>query len=452
MSVTLKFRALWYQTQWERKGRTKNPREKMMMIPSLSLQHRGSSIIPFATFPLEGCVSFVVSFLSNSYTLCESLNWRTFKDPFEPEAFIYHGLLIPETEDEEGAEIVAVSPAPRKEEELSDNPEGCYSATYHANEPNEDRFVLSKMKTGEVCAGVFDGHGGWQAAEYAQNRLVACLMLELGNMNTKADPSYQIEQALKRAFGRVEREFIYLIKQAFEAGVGAVSRIGSCALLAYIDCGRVFVANAGDCRAVVGKRKGDGWESVALSSDHNVREPNEQLKLRRWHPAEENVFVCKRPGVCYVKGCLQPTRSFGDAYLKYPEFNGPPYNRSSGMTDRSRGRHIPPPYTPPYITAQPEVVTYDLGHEDEFLILGTDGLWDFLSNEEAVEIVVRGLEAGEKDLGKWLLNETLKKIADSNKHSSIEALQQIPAGRSRRKVHDDTTIVVLNLKELYPKP
>lgn len=49
----------------------------------------------------------------------------------------------------------------------------------------------------------------------------------------------------------------------------------------------------------------------------------------------------------------QPNRSLsslGDAYLKYPEFNGRP-NRS----DSSAGRYIPPPYTPPYVTATPEV-------------------------------------------------------------------------------------------------
>lgn len=45
-------------------------------------------------------------------------------------------------------------------------------------------------------------------------------------------------------------------------------------------------------------------------------------------------------------------RALGDAYLKYPEFNGRP-NRS----DSSAGRYIPPPYTPPYITATPEVVS-----------------------------------------------------------------------------------------------
>ena len=59
----------------------------------------------------------------------------------------------------------------------------------------------------------------------------------------------------------------------------------------------LYVANAGDCRAVLGRRAAaaDGspedenvllMEAVALSNDHNTREPVEQAKLRRLHPDE----------------------------------------------------------------------------------------------------------------------------------------------------------------------
>lgn len=128
------------------------------------------------------------------------------------------------------------------------------------------------------------------------------------------------------------------------------------------------------------------YEAVALSEDHNAKLPKEMEALRQAHPGEEDIVRCKNPNACYVKGRLQPTRcvgaspspspppplttiidswihhgfmdssimvrcsSLGDAYLKYPEFNGRP-NRS----DSSAGRYIPPPYTPPYVTATPEV-------------------------------------------------------------------------------------------------
>jgi len=39
------------------------------------------------------------------------------------------------------------------------------------------------------------------------------------------------------------------------------------------------------------------------------------------------------------------------------------------------------------VLAAPEITTHELGEEDEFVILASDGLWDKLSNEDAVALV-----------------------------------------------------------------
>lgn len=57
-----------------------------------------------------------------------------------------------------------------------------------------------------------------------------------------------------------------------------------------------------------------------LSSDHNAKFPGEQMSLRKMHPNEPDIVICKNPTSCYVKGRLQPTRAFGDFHLKYSEF------------------------------------------------------------------------------------------------------------------------------------
>lgn len=109
-------------------------------------------------------------------------------------------------------------------------------------------------------------------------------------------------------------------------------------------------------------------------------------------------------------------RSFGDAYLKYKEFNGPPYEDG----DRSRGRHVPEPYTPPYITHVPEIISRDLSKQDDFVIAATDGLWDFLENKEAVDIVAKCVREGKPQEASQRLVEAALSKAAAESHMTVE--------------------------------
>ncbi|CAN0383577.1 unnamed protein product, partial [Ascophyllum nodosum] len=186
--------------------------------------------------------------------------------------------------------------------------------TYNGNGPIEDRHDIRQSPRGDFFASVYDGHGGWQAAELARKRLNIVAQTELKN-SLAVDPD-QVQGALTQAFLRVEREYLYQVKTAFELGFGAVARTGACAIMALVRDDKLYVANAGDCRAVLGRRRRRTWggggggaegvsEAIALSNDHNARELTEQAKLRKLHPHEGDVFTCKRSSACYVKGRLQ---------------------------------------------------------------------------------------------------------------------------------------------------
>jgi Protein phosphatase 2C len=215
---------------------------------------------------------------------------------------------------------------------------------YSANDPIEDRHVMKETARGDFIAAVFgewptaqsaffqnftlgtapncaltllilrlpllirsaDGHGGWQAAEFAQKRLTSVLQAELTHSLAKSTD--QITAALTRTFLRLEREWLHQVKSAFDLGFGSCARTGACALVALVREDDLFVANAGDCRAVLGRRatssNGSGangaaaaaergvllMEAVALSNDHNAREPVEQAKLRALHPFEADII------------------------------------------------------------------------------------------------------------------------------------------------------------------
>jgi pyruvate dehydrogenase phosphatase len=185
---------------------------------------------------------------------------------------------------------------------------------------------------------------------------------------------------------------------------------------------------------------------VNLTRDHNCREKRERAKLEQAHPDENDIVVCRRPDACYIKGKLQPTRSFGDFYLKHSEFMRAPSQHASA------GRYISPPYTPPYITATPEITVSRLRPGiDDFLVMGTDGLWDFMSSQEAVDLAGSALrcEGGSPELAAGALKTEVLRRAAFKVGLQPDELEQLPQGRERRRRHDDLTIIVVDLKTAF---
>ncbi len=95
-------------------------------------------------------------------------------------------------------------------------------ASYAANELIEDRWAL---RTGagdrSLVACVLDGHGGWQAAHFAQEALPGIVLEEVAASVSPDDPE-QVAEALARAFTRCDRTFISAIRPAFDMGFGEV--------------------------------------------------------------------------------------------------------------------------------------------------------------------------------------------------------------------------------------
>ena len=198
----------------------------------------------------------------------------------------------------------------------------------------------------------------------------------------------------------------------------------------------LIVSNLGDCRAVLGHEDGNQIKSLAITHDHNCRLPLEKFLLQQAHPNEKDIVICKSPHACYVKGRLQLTRALGDVYLKYPEFNQPV------LPHRSSGRFIPPPFTPPYVGSTPDVFHIDLSSKDKFLILASDGLWDYLTDQQAVDIVEANYKKNPTEVSQILINTALS-VAAQECGMSLDKLKTCPVGRERRGRHDDTTAVVL---------
>jgi len=71
-----------------------------------------------------------------------------------------------------------------------------------------------------------------------------------------------------------------------------------------------------------------------------------------------------------LAGVMMVTRAFGNAFLKWPGYSARPFSQ-----------HLP------YLTAAPEITVRRLRAQDLFLVVACDGVWENISNQEAVDAV-----------------------------------------------------------------
>jgi len=147
--------------------------------------------------------------------------------------------------------------------------------------------------------------------------------------------------------------------------------VGSCALIAIVHDGKLYVANCGDSKAVILRTAGESsFEAIKCSTTFSANKKSEQTRLAKQFSKERDVVVCKNPKACYVKGGIMPTRSIGDLRLKKKEFNFHDFAPEYGYLKPI------PNFTGPYITSEPDVQVHKLTDKDKYLVLASDGLWD----------------------------------------------------------------------------
>jgi pyruvate dehydrogenase phosphatase len=336
-----------------------------------------------------------------------------------------------------------------------------------SNAPCEDRHHVRQLGPELFSAAVIDGHGGWQVANWISDELLLEVERRLAPKRNKGGKTLDCDGcipspkrvlvALEAAFAECDRKLMQQVENAGAAlgGFSKALRQGACAVCTVVSPTHLLFANAGDCRACVIRDQ----KPVFVHSVHNANQPVEQKRLRDAHPGEVDTVVCQGkdgtwtgqqmleaaeaghlPSTCYVKDCVQPTRGFGDFYLKDARFNWMGF--------------VKEPHSLPYVTVDPEVVAVERCPGDEVVVLGSDGLWDDLQGSDVAR-VVRETMANHceaqmapsmmaKVLAEALVDEATAAAARACGLDKAE-LQDMPPGDCRRKLVDDITCVVVVL-------
>ncbi|KAM7531855.1 hypothetical protein LguiB_035265 [Lonicera macranthoides] len=296
----------------------------------------------------------------------------------------------------------------------------------------EDRVhVVISEEQKWVFVGIYDGFNGPDATDYLLNNLYSNVQKELegflwnefdsegtGNLNHS-----DVLKALSDALKKTEAAYLEIADMMLMENP-ELALMGSCVLGMLMKGDDVYLMNVGDSRAVLA-RKGepelgiidetmsdldafavDQFESLPslvscqLTIDHSTSVEEEVERIKSEHTDDSSAVTNDR-----VKGSLKVTRAFGSGFLK-------------------------------------QVL---LGSRDKFLILSSDGLYQYFTNKEAVSEVETFLASfPEGDPAQHLVEQVLFRAA-KKAGMDFHELLDIPQG-DRRRYHDDVSIIIISFE------
>ncbi|KAJ0959781.1 hypothetical protein J5N97_000529 [Dioscorea zingiberensis] len=240
--------------------------------------------------------------------------------------------------------------------------------TRHAMEDSYGIITSIHGDSKQAFFGVYDGHGGRAAVDFVSEKLGKNIVATLEGLENNED---QLEMAVREGYMITDREFL---------GQGVKS--GACVSTVLLKDGDLHVGNVGDCRVVMSRN----GRAVALTTDHRADRDDERARIEN-----SGGYVNCSNGIWRVHDSLAISRAIGDRDMKK------------------------------WIISEPETKKLRVSLDCEFLIMASDGLWDKVSNQEAVDVVLKS----------------------KNLMKSCKELVEMSCSRGSR---DDITVMVVDLQ------
>ena len=258
--------------------------------------------------------------------------------------------------------------------------------------------------------GVFDGHGGVEVSEFVKNKFTKYFLL---NPNIKSNKikkaiietflkmdelmltsegitelkqlSYKARQKnelLSKKYGIKETQMDIYLNQLQDKSDNIAFYTGCTACVCIIDNKdkKIYFANAGDSRVILCKN----GIAYRMSIDHK---PDLEIEKNRIIKAEGWINGNGR-----VNGNLNLSRTLGDLIYK---------NNNSKKPQEQ------------IISGYPDVIVEDMSKDNEFIIIGCDGIWDCIQEQDLIDIIKKKINDSGIDKNKINLSNILGEICDN---------------------------------------
>uniref|UniRef100_A0A9I9DJD3 protein-serine/threonine phosphatase n=1 Tax=Cucumis melo TaxID=3656 RepID=A0A9I9DJD3_CUCME len=199
-------------------------------------------------------------------------------------------------------------------------------------EMEDDAVVWSDGFNDFLFAAVFDGHGGYSSVKFLREELYKdCVAALQGGLLLNGGDFEVIKAALEKAFDDTDKRLLLLLEAA-----GEEDESGATATVAFIRNDVLFISH-------LDSSKGEGVLPTVLS----------------------------RSGGAQV--LTSSHRPYG--------------NNSTSLQEIRRIREAGGWFNGDLVTASPEIFQVTLGSNAEFVLMASDGLWDYMNSSDAVGFV-----------------------------------------------------------------
>ena len=226
---------------------------------------------------------------------------------------------------------------------------------------NEDTITATKIVLNNdennyfYFFGIYDGHGGKGCSNYLKE-----------NLHKNINEFSKI--GIKLGIEKTEENFKK--KEGLNENGEIKDSSGSCGIMAMIKNNKLIIANVGDSRLVIYKNKKISF----ITEDHK---PGSEVEKKRIELAGGKIYQTPSLFPLYqngkeieipwrvLPGRLSVSRTFGDIEAKEEKFGG--------MKN--------------VVVALPDITEIELNDQYNFIVMGCDGIFDVLSNEELLDCI-----------------------------------------------------------------
>ena len=252
---------------------------------------------------------------------------------------------------------------------------------------------------------VYDGHGGEHAADWCSRHMHDCIAAQSEYGGTDK------HVAIEKGFLSCDQKLLSSFSSAAPAAAPNSQQSGTTCGCVLIDSQYIYAGNCGDTRSILSRSQ---QPPVPLSVDHKPCDPTEQSRIEAagGTVSSQNIPIVRNGKKSVM---VQSYVELGESGLAVSRALGDfGFKRSEGKSEDEQA-----------VICRPYIGRWERQDSvDEFVLLASDGLWNFVETERCVEFVRERLlsdDEAERDVDD-IVNKLTQFALDKKSNDNVTVL------------------------------